>query len=215
MPRWLRQFSLGSHGECSRSFELLAVVTARCQDSLPNFEISATSPTSAPAYSATTARSLPANSSCRSFPVNFVQSTKFVFAQADRRRGDVFLEMLYRRGSGNWQHPRRTLQQPCARDLNRFGMMDLRDAGQKIMSNCSGSKRKPWNEGDAVLLAIIDDVFPFAVEDAVAVLNSNDWGNFLRPLNVFTSYVGQSDQVHLAFCFQPGYRLDRCLDGNY
>src|SRR5205807_1164281 len=106
---------------------------------------------------------------------------------------DVFLEMFYRRGPRNWQHPWRTLQQPGARDLDRFGMMGLRDAGQYIVSNCSGSERKPGNEGDAVLLAIIDYVFPLPVKNAVTILNRDDSGNFLRALNVFTSNVGQPD----------------------
>ena len=41
------------------------------------------------------ALSLPANSSCRRFPIDFVQLAEFIFAQPESRSGDIFLEMFY------------------------------------------------------------------------------------------------------------------------
>jgi len=42
---------------------------------------------------------------------------KLVGAQANRRGGEILLEMRYRGGPGDWQHGGGTLQQPGERNL--------------------------------------------------------------------------------------------------
>src|SRR5438270_12420246 len=93
-------------------------------------------------------------------------------------------------------------------------MMRLRDTGQNVVANSTSAQREPWNKCEAILFAVIDDVFPFTVEDAVAVLNGDNLRNFACPLNVLTGDIGESDQVNFAFCLQLGESLDRCVEGN-
>ena len=69
-------------------------------------------------------------------------------------------------------------------------MMCLCDTGQNLVANSTSAQREPWNKREAILFAIIDDVFPFTVKDAVAVLHGDNLRNCLRTLNVLTGDVG-------------------------
>src|SRR5256885_10085370 len=93
-------------------------------------------------------------------------------------------------------------------------MMRLRDTGQNVVANSTSAQREPWNKCEAILFAVVDDVFPLAVEYAVAVLHGDNWRNFACPLNVLTGDVGEPDQVNFAFCLQLRESLDRCVEGN-
>src|SRR3954454_25054938 len=93
-------------------------------------------------------------------------------------------------------------------------MMRLRDTGQNVVPNSTSAQREPWNKCEVILFAMVDDVFPLAVEYAIAVLHGDNLRNSSRTLNVLTGDVGESDQANFAFCLQLGESLDRCVEGN-
>ena len=51
------------------------------------------------------------------------------------------------------------------------------------------SKGRPGDEGDSVLLAVVKQVVPFAVSEAIAVLDRNDGDDFSCALKVFKGDV--------------------------
>ena len=64
-------------------------------------------------------------------------------------------------------------------------MMRLCDFVENFTGDPASAKREPWNKHDSVALAIIDDVIPLAVGEAVTVLDRYDGNDLSGPLNVF------------------------------
>ena len=74
----------------------------------------------------------------------------------------------------------------------------FRGPSKDIMSLPILAERRPRNEGDAVLLAVVEEVIPLAVSKAIAVLHRDDRDDFAGALEVFEGHVGERDVADLA-----------------
>ena len=93
--------------------------------------------------------------------------------------------------SGNGQHDGRSLEKP--------GKGDLDDAHAVISGRCfqrilrfqplAAADRKPRQEPKALLLALRQNFFRFAILNVVLVLDTNDWKNLARPLDFRRAHV--------------------------
>ncbi len=88
----------------------------------------------------------------------------------------IFFEMLDRRGSGNGQDDWRMLEEPGERELAEGCAVFLRGVieGSAWFGELAGGDGEPGDEGDGVLLAVLENVFVGAVGDVVLVLDADD-----------------------------------------
>src|ERR1700733_1024121 len=81
----------------------------------------------------------------------------------------------------------------------------------RLLRLAEGSPRK---EGDAVLLAVVNNEVRLAVGKAVSVLHRNDRHNPASALNVLAGHVRESDVANLTLLAQPGQGFDRGFPGD-
>src|SRR5436190_17567283 len=74
---------------------------------------------------------------------------------------------------------------------------------------------KPWQKAKAILLAIGQGIFRFAVFDVVTVLHTNDGNNFACPLDFFRLHVRQSDVPNLPGVFHLLNGAERFFQGHF
>lgn len=91
----------------------------------------------------------------------------------------------------------------------RFG-----NSVQYCSPNSPGPKWKPWNIGYPVPLAIVDDVIPFTVSEAIAVLHRDDRDNCASALDMFLSHVRQCDESDLLLVLQLSQSFHRSIEGH-
>ena len=96
---------------------------------------------------------------------------------------------------------------PCERDLHGTGAEFARDAVEQIVSLAVLPERSPGDESNAVLLAMLEKVVPFAIGEAVAVLDGDDGNDFAGALEVFEGDVGERDVLDFALRAQVGKAL--------
>src|ERR1700678_751520 len=117
--------------------------------------------------------------------------------------------MVDRGGAGNGQHDRRTLQQPGQSNLHGSPLSCFCDAVENLAGHPAGAEREPWDEGDLIALAVVDDIIPFAVGETVAVLYGDDGHNLARALDVLLGDIGKTNAADLSFSLQLSQSFDR------
>src|SRR5271166_135235 len=88
------------------------------------------------------------------------------------------------------------MQQPCQRRAMPPRNLIERPAG---LSEFTGSHREPGNEGDFVLLAVLQHWLVLAIEKVVAILHANDGCCLASSLNLFYRDLREPDVPDLAF----------------
>lgn len=88
------------------------------------------------------------------------------------------------------------------------------NAREKIVCLTVLTKRSPGDEGDAVFLAVIEDVVPFSVCEAVTVLNGDDGDDLAGALEVFEGDVGESDVLDFALRAEVGQAFHGGVEGD-
>ena len=76
------------------------------------------------------------------------------------------------------------------------------------------AERSPRHEGNPMLLAVVQQIIPFAVGEAVAVLDSDNRNDLPRPLQMLQSNVRQRHMTDLSLLAQPGQCADRGVEGH-
>src|SRR5579872_3114065 len=122
--------------------------------------------------------------------------------------------MLRRTGSRDRQRDGRAAEQPGQRNLQRRGVDLFRDAVEEFVRLAHLAERSPGNEGDAVLLAMVEEVVPLAVSEAVAVLYGDDGDDFAGALDVFEGDVGERDVADLALGAEVGEGFHGGVEGD-
>src|SRR5215467_6811043 len=89
--------------------------------------------------------------------------------------------------------------------------MRLSNFVQHIARDLARSERKPRNEYNSVLFAIIHHVVPFAIGETVSVLNRGNGNDFARTLDVLSSNVRQSGKADLPLVSQLGQSFNRSV----
>ncbi len=129
----------------------------------------------------------------------------FRVVQTQTRSRDVFFQVRDPRCPRDGQHHRRVVQQPRHRQLRYSRTMSPRRLIQRSAgtSEFTGSHREPGNEGDIVILAVLQHRFMLAIEKIVAVLHTDDGNCLLCPLDLGHRNFGEPDVPDLAFllCF--------------
>src|ERR1700740_326125 len=82
------------------------------------------------------------------------------------------------------------------------------------MRHSARAEWEPRNEGDSVLRAIVYDILPFAIGEAVAVLDGNDGNDFAGALHMLAGNIREADETNLALLAQLGERFHRFLERN-
>src|SRR3984885_14835618 len=92
--------------------------------------------------------------------------------------------------AGDRQHDRAALQEPGERDLAgaRLVLMRNRVQGRTRLRRCAGIERRPGDEADVILRAIVERRLAVAIDEVVAVLHRGDGEDLLGRL-----YVGDAD----------------------
>lgn len=113
--------------------------------------------------------------------------------------GDVFLQVRAGGGARDRHHVGRVSQQPGQGDLGRGSAELAGHCGQRPGGGggCDGGDREPWDEGDAVLFAVAQDVFGGAVGEVVTVLDADDRGDGLGFGELTGTDFGQADVADL------------------
>jgi len=142
------------------------------------------------------------------------KALEFGVGQLESSSGDVFLEMLDGGSAGDREHDGGALEEPGEGDLFWSGVVGAGDLVEDFASCAARAEREPGNEGDGVLFAVVHDVVPFAVGEAVAILHGDDGNDAAGALDVFLRDVGESDEANLAFFFEQGERADGFLERN-
>src|SRR5262245_7780043 len=89
--------------------------------------------------------------------------------------------------------------------------MRLGNFVQHIARDLARSQRKPRDEYNSVLFAIIHHIVPFAIGETVSVLNGGNRNNLERTLDVLSSNVRQSHQPDLPLVSQLGQSFNRSV----
>src|SRR5881296_4513475 len=89
--------------------------------------------------------------------------------------------------------------------------MRLGNFVQHIARDFARSERKPRDEYNSVLFAIIHHIVPFAVGETVSVLNGGNGNDFARTLDVLSTNVRQSRQADLPLVSQFGESFNRSV----
>src|SRR5579884_967011 len=97
--------------------------------------------------------------------------------------------MLDRASSRNGKHDPASAKEPCERNLHRSCSVSFLNLGEGVAYNFSCAQRKPRNECDAVALAVVHYVIPFAIGETIAVLNRHDGHNLACALDVLSRDV--------------------------
>src|SRR5215475_2788832 len=119
--------------------------------------------------------------------------------------------MFHRSSSWNRQHDGRPLQQPRQRHLHGCALMCLCYALKNFTRHLPRSQWKPRNEGDAILLTVVDHVVPFAIGETVAILHRYDRHNLSGTRNMLSRHVRQRHQLDLPLSPQLRQRFHRRL----
>src|ERR1700744_245199 len=109
--------------------------------------------------------------------------------QLASRSSDVFFQVLDGGRSGNRQNHFGTLQQPRQSNLQRRCFKIASNFLDGLMRFLRLTEGGPGKEGNAVLLAIVDDEIGFAVGKAVAILYGDDWHNPASALYVLAGHI--------------------------
>src|SRR5258708_10431096 len=96
------------------------------------------------------------------------------------------------------------MQQPRNCNLRGRGVVRL---GQPLersawLGQLSGREREPGNKGQVILRVVINDVFLCAVGNVVLVLDTHDFDDLLRALNLRDGNFGEPNVADLAFVLQ-------------
>src|SRR5439155_26491856 len=78
-----------------------------------------------------------------------------------------------------------------------------------LLRSLTSPQRKPGNEHDSILLAVVHHVVPLTICEAITILHRNDRHDLASAFDVLSGYIGQADQANLAFGLQLGQRTDR------
>ena len=107
-----------------------------------------------------------------SFPLA-VERGELLIRKGDIHGRDVLVQVGDLRGPRDRQHNRTALEHPGQRDLARRGTVPLGDGVQQrsILGEIARCQRKPWDESDAVLCAIVEHILAGSVDQIVAVLH--------------------------------------------
>src|SRR5947199_4535792 len=85
---------------------------------------------------------------------------------------------------------------------------------QNFAHNFAGSEWEPVNIGEPVPLAIVDDIVPFTVGKAIAILHRGDRNNSASALDMFLSNVRQCDEPNLPLVSQLSQGFHRSIEGH-
>jgi hypothetical protein len=128
--------------------------------------------------------------------------------------GDVLLDVGGGRCAGDGEHDSGAGEKPGERDLHGRGLDFGGDAIEEIVGLSILAEGSPGDEGDAVFLAVIEEVVPFAVGKAVAVLDGDDGDDFTGALEVLESDVGEGDVLDFALRAELGEALHGGVEGD-
>src|SRR5689334_18235854 len=89
-----------------------------------------------------------------------VEFVKFCLGEFQGCSSNVLFHVLYRRGTRDWQHHRRTLQKPRESHLQWARLMRRGDPAENLSSKLSRAQREPRNKADSLPLAVVKNVLP-------------------------------------------------------
>ncbi len=87
--------------------------------------------------------------------------------------------------------------------------MRLRDSVQHVAGNFACPQWEPGNEGNSIVLTIIDYVVPFAVRKAIAVLHRDNRDDLACSFDMLLRNIGQRHEENFAFIPQLSQRFYR------
>jgi len=104
--------------------------------------------------------------------------------------GDVVFEVGDGGCAGNGKHHAGAGEEPGERDLHGSGAEFSGDTVEEVVGLAILAEGSPGDEGDAEFFAVVEEVVPLAVGEAVAVLDGDDGDDFASALEVFEGDVG-------------------------
>ena len=95
-------------------------------------------------------------------------------------------------GAGNGQYNRRTVKEPCERELRNSRAVSLRCFRQRAAgaANFACRERKPRDESQFVFGAVVEDVLALTISEVVEILHTDDRHDFPRLLNLIYGNLG-------------------------
>src|SRR3954471_19783887 len=71
-----------------------------------------------------------------------------------------------------------------------------------VFGELAGGEREPGDEADVLAVAVIEDVFPFAVREVVAVLDGDDVEELARAFDLLDRHFRQSRVQNFSFALE-------------
>ncbi len=141
----------------------------------------------------------------------------FFFGKHQNSRGNIFFQMINGRGTRNRQHKRRSIKEPSYRELSHGGLIFScrkiqRTAGA---SETAGCYRRPGNESEIVLLAVVKHIFVFAICEVISVLNAYYWNNVSSVFDFPDRNFRKTNMPNLALMLQFLECAQRFLNRNF
>src|SRR6266699_6820785 len=109
--------------------------------------------------------------------------------------------MLHLLCSRNWQYDRRFLEQPRQRDLAGCNAKLFSGGGQRTPSfgQSPSRKRKPWDETDASLRAVFENILRASFDQVVQILHGGDGRQALHSLDLLNAYLRKANVADFPF----------------
>src|SRR5215469_13353207 len=134
----------------------------------------------------------------------------------ERRSREIVSKMVYRRGAGDQQNVRRTLQEPSKRDLHWTRLHRCRyPIEHRRLQRCEPSQREKRHISDTLPRESVDKGIVAAVCDVVEVLDTNDLRDSLSLLELPGGNVAETDVTNQSLMLQVDKHTQRFFDGSF
>ena len=97
---------------------------------------------------------------------------------------------------------------------NGFALRSFATLIQDVVGLAVLPEWRPGDEGDAVLLAVVEQEIPFAIGKAIAILNRDDGDDFAGALQMFKGHIRESNMLDFAGLAEAGEGFHRCVKGD-
>ena len=130
---------------------------------------------------------------------------------------DVFFEVLDGAGAWDRDDDGTAVQEPRDGELADGGVVFASGDVERAagLGELAGRDREPWDEGDIVLGAVVDDVFVGAVGEVVFVLDGDDVDDLARPVDLMRLHFAEADVADLALLLKLFDDSEGLFDGDF
>ena len=137
-----------------------------------------------------------------------------VVGQFEDGGGEVLFEVLHVGGSGDGEGRGRAAEEPGKRDLLGRGVQFAGDVFEHLVAVTGLAERSPGDESDAILVAVVEEVIPLAIGEAVAVLDGDNGGESAGAFQVIHGDVAEADVADFALFLESDEGFDGSLEGD-